>query len=80
MGIVNGAGRAEPAGAVSVAWLADAGPRDKNQNRAVAHLYDDGAWLIAVADGIGGILAILRRTAMAYSRHCPTSAQRVSWL
>ena len=48
------AGRAESAGEVSVAWLTDVGPRDENQDRAVARLHDDGAWLIAVADGLGG--------------------------
>ena len=29
-------------------------PRDENQDRALARLHDDGAWLIAVADGLGG--------------------------
>ncbi len=47
-------GRTESAGEVSVAWLTDVGPRDDNQDRAVARLHDDGAWLIGVADGLGG--------------------------
>lgn len=41
-------------GETSVAWISDLGSRDKNQDRAVARLLDDGSWLIAVADGMGG--------------------------
>ena len=47
-------GRHKASGAVSVAWLTDTGPRDENQDRAVARLHDDSSWLIAVADGLGG--------------------------
>ena len=47
-------GRHMSAGAVSAAWLSDTGPRDENQDRALARLHDDNAWLIAVADGLGG--------------------------
>ena len=39
---------------MSLAWISDTGPRDENQDRAVAHLSDDGSWLVAVADGLGG--------------------------
>lgn len=38
----------------SVAWRTDVGPREENQDRAIAHAHDDGSWLIAVADGLGG--------------------------
>ena len=48
------AGKAQSERAVTVASLTDIGPRDENQDRAVAHLHDDGSWLIAVADGLGG--------------------------
>ncbi len=37
-----------------MAWISDIGPRDENQDRATAHLSDDGSWLVAVADGLGG--------------------------
>ena len=47
-------GRHKASGAVSVAWLTDTGPRDENQDRAVARLHDDSSWLVAVADGMGG--------------------------
>ena len=47
-------GRYMSAGAVSVAWLSDVGPRDENQDRARARLHDDNSWMIAVADGLGG--------------------------
>ena len=45
-------GRHKASGAVSVAWLADVGPRDENQDRAVAHIGSDGSWMVAVADGM----------------------------
>ncbi len=47
-------GRHRSVGSVSVAWLSDAGPRPSNLVRAVAHVHDDGAWLLGVADGLGG--------------------------
>ena len=47
-------GRHASAGAVSVAWSSDVGPRDENQDRAVAHIGSDGSWMVAVADGMGG--------------------------
>ena len=39
---------------MGVAWLSELGPREENQDRARCHLGDDGAWLVAVADGFGG--------------------------
>ena len=51
---VTGDGWHGSAGPVSVAWLSDLGPRPANLVRAVAHVHDDGAWLIGVADGLGG--------------------------
>ncbi len=38
----------------SVAAVSDVGPRRVNEDRALAVLDDDGSWLIAVADGLGG--------------------------
>ena len=39
----------------SVGYVSEAGPRPTNQDRGFAHLDpDDGAWVIAVADGMGG--------------------------
>ena len=46
--------QAQTVGAASVAWLSDVGPRDENQDCAVCRVHDDGSWLIAVADGLGG--------------------------
>jgi serine/threonine protein phosphatase PrpC len=41
--------------AASVAWLSDIGPRRVNEDRASATVSDeDGSWIIAVADGLGG--------------------------
>ncbi len=34
-------------------WL-EVGPRSEQQDRVVARLEDDGSWLIAVCDGLGG--------------------------
>ena len=51
---VSSEGRHASAGAVSVAWSSDVGPRDENQDRAVAHVGSDGSWMVAVADGMGG--------------------------
>ena len=39
---------------VSVAALTDAGPRKVNEDRSFTAVADDGAWVIAVADGLGG--------------------------
>ena len=38
----------------SAAWISDIGGRKENQDQAVTHVHTDGAWLIAVADGMGG--------------------------
>ena len=38
----------------SVAALTDIGPREVNEDRMFTALADDGAWVIAVADGLGG--------------------------
>ena len=38
----------------SVAALSDIGPREVNEDRMFTALSDDGAWVIAVADGLGG--------------------------
>ena len=38
----------------SVAALTDIGPREVNEDRMFTTLSDDGAWVIAVADGLGG--------------------------
>ena len=40
--------------AVSVAALTDIGPRKGNEDRRFTAVSDDGAWVIAVADGLGG--------------------------
>ncbi len=41
--------------AASVAWASDIGPRRVNEDRASAVVADDdGSWVIAVADGLGG--------------------------
>lgn len=41
--------------AASVAWVSDTGPRRVNEDRASATVSDeDGSWVIAVADGLGG--------------------------
>ena len=37
-----------------VAALTDIGPRKVNEDRAFTAVADDGAWMIAVADGLGG--------------------------
>lgn len=37
-----------------VATLMDIGPREVQQDRAVAHCHDDGSWVVAVFDGLGG--------------------------
>ena len=47
-------GRHLSAGAVSVAWLTDMGPREENQDRARCRLEADGSWLEGLADGLGG--------------------------
>ena len=39
---------------MSVAAVTDIGPREENQDRAFTAISDDGAWVIAVADGLGG--------------------------
>ena len=39
---------------VSVAALTDIGPRKVNEDRMFTSVSDDGAWVIAVADGLGG--------------------------
>lgn len=39
---------------MSVAAVTDIGPREENQDRAFTAVSDDGAWVIAVADGLGG--------------------------
>lgn len=49
-----GEASSERHGSTSVASLTDIGPREENQDRSVVHLNDDGSWLIAVADGLGG--------------------------
>ena len=51
---VSSEGRHMSAGAVSVAWLTDMGPREENQDRARCRLEADGSWLVGVADGLGG--------------------------
>ena len=38
----------------SVAALTDIGPREANEDRMFTAVSDDGAWVIAVADGLGG--------------------------
>ena len=54
MGVVRGEGRHASLGSVSVAWSSETGPRVENQDRAAGHIGSDGAWLVAVADGMGG--------------------------
>ena len=39
---------------MSVAAVTDIGPRRENQDRAFTAVSDDGSWVIAVADGLGG--------------------------
>ncbi len=39
---------------MTVASVTDIGPRGENQDRAFTAVSDDGAWVIAVADGLGG--------------------------
>ena len=39
---------------VSVAWTSTIGPREQNQDAARCRLRNDGSWMIAVADGLGG--------------------------
>ncbi len=41
-------------GAVTVAALTDTGPRKANEDRMFTAVSDDGSWVIAVADGLGG--------------------------
>jgi hypothetical protein len=41
-------------GAVTVAALTDTGPRKANEDRMSTAVSDDGSWVIAVADGLGG--------------------------
>ena len=43
-----------PTRSASVAALTDKGPREVNEDRTFTTLSDDGAWVIAVADGLGG--------------------------
>ena len=47
-------GRYLSAGPVSVAWQSDAAGREQNQDSVRCRLRDDGSWLVAVADGMGG--------------------------
>ena len=47
-------GRYLSAGPVSVAWQSDAGGREQNQDAVCCRLRDDGSWMVAVADGMGG--------------------------
>lgn len=44
----------QPARRASVAALTDVGPRQVNEDRMFTAMSDDGAWVIAVADGLGG--------------------------
>ena len=37
-----------------VAALMDIGPREEQQDRAIAHVHEDGSWVVAVFDGLGG--------------------------
>ena len=37
-----------------VTTLTNIGPRDTQQDRAIAHFDDDGSWVVAVFDGLGG--------------------------
>ena len=37
-----------------VATLTDIGPREVQQDRAIAHIDGDGSWVVAVFDGLGG--------------------------
>lgn len=41
-------------GAASVAAVTDTGPRQVNEDRTFTAVSDDGSWVIAVADGLGG--------------------------
>ncbi len=41
-------------GAASVAAVTDTGPREVNEDSMFTAVSDDGAWVIAVADGLGG--------------------------
>ena len=43
-----------PARRASVAALTDTGPREVNEDRMFTAMSDGGAWVIAVADGLGG--------------------------
>ena len=44
------------ANATTVAARSDVGPRDVNEDRSFTALStEDGAWVIAVADGLGGL-------------------------
>lgn len=43
-----------PTRSASVAALTGKGPREVNEDRTFTTLSDDGAWVIAVADGLGG--------------------------
>ena len=47
-------GRYATAGPVSVAWRSETGPREQDQDAARCRLRNDGSWLVAVADGLGG--------------------------
>ena len=42
------------AGAASVAAVTDIGPREVNEDSMFTAVSDDGAWVVAVADGLGG--------------------------
>ena len=41
-------------GAASVAAVTDIGPRERNEDSMFTAVSDDGAWVVAVADGLGG--------------------------
>ena len=71
-------GRYMSAGPTSVAWRSETGPREQNQDHARCRLRNDGSWLIAVADGLGGHprgRAAARRAIRALPRRIVGSAE-----
>ena len=54
MSLPERSGPDQAPGAVSVAALTDIGPRGVNEDSMFTAISDDGAWVIAVADGLGG--------------------------